>query len=401
MVYRYNLRLLQCATSSRLYAAMGAIGVSDGGRFHMAKKGQFYRLQADGLSMGAANILKQEMLSKGGEVAMHQQAIVHGVPQTDVIMFATVAQYLEVCKRLQKQQFGLPLLAAEITSFLENIGRESWQMPLAGNRILQLNQRAQLMGIVNVTPDSFSDGGFYAASEEAVAHGLALVEAGADILDIGGESTRPGYQPVPAAEELARILPVIRGLRQKTDVPISVDTQKALVAREALAVGADIINDISGFGDPEMPRVAAETKAPTVIMHCRPEPTFYEKGVIADIMQAFRDMMAQGLAAGMREEQFILDPGVGFGKTHEENLTIMRNLREFTTLGRPILLGASRKRFLGAILDKPPLERTWGDAAVTALAAANGTSIIRVHAVAELAQVLKVANAICWEEGEI
>lgn len=401
MAYRYNLRLRQFTTPNQLKAAMDAIGVSTGGCLHMAKKGQFYCLQADGLSMGAANILKQEMLSKGGEVAMHQQAIVHGILKTDVIMFATAAQYLELCQRLQKQQFGLPLLAEEMIAFLTNIHQESWQIPLAGNRNLQLNKKAQLMGIVNVTPDSFSDGGFYASSEQAVAHGMALIEAGADLLDIGGESTRPGYQPVPAEEELARILPVIHGLRQKTTLPISVDTQKALVAREAIAAGADIINDISGFGDPEMPRVAAETGAPTVIMHCRPEPTFYEKGVIADIMQAFRDMIARGLAAGMREEQFILDPGVGFGKTHEENLAIIRHLGEFATLGRPILLGASRKRFLGAILDKPPLERTWGDAAVTALAAANGASIIRVHAVAELAQVLKVTNAICWEEGEV
>jgi len=394
MDYNYNLRLLRLPNRETTIDAMAEIGVSEFGQHYMLDKNFFYTFQVDDLSMPAVNILKQEMLSRGGEVAMSRMSIIHGAERSSAIISGTLRQYRELCEKLHKQQFALPRLADTIMETLDNLSIDHWSLPLPEGS-LELGEETKIMGIVNVTPDSFSDGGRYRDTVAAVAHGEALVAAGAHILDIGGESTRPGYQPVSAEEEMERILPVIEALKKKVAVPISIDTQKAEVAAKAVVVGAAIINDISGFGDTNMAKVVADLGVPVVAMHCRPEGTAYEKGVISDIMLSFHQMMKTGMAAGIKKEQFILDPGVGFGKNGNQNTEIIRRLPEFATLGRPILMGASRKRFLGTILDKPPLERTWGDAAVTALSIANGAAIVRVHAVEEMVQVAKVADVIC------
>ncbi len=272
--------------------------------------------------------------------------------------------------------------------------------------------RTYVMGIVNATPDSFSGDGLIRGDEwvaAAVAYGEAQVAAGADLLDVGGESTRPGSRPVPLDEELARVLPVIRALAQRVSVPISVDTYKAEVARRAVAAGATMINDVWGLRmDPDMARVAAETGAAVVLMHNRSQPkdavqearlggryvgVRYED-LIGDIRRELQASVDLALAAGVRPERILLDPGLGFGKTVEQNLELVRRFGEFRALGYPLLAGPSRKSFIGYTLDLPPDQRVEGTAAVVALCIQQGADIVRVHDVALMSRVARMADAV-------
>jgi len=259
------------------------------------------------------------------------------------------------------------------------------------------------MGILNVTPDSFSDGGRHLDPDAAVAHGLRMLDEGADILDIGGESTRPGSDPVPPEEQQRRVLDVIRRLRERlpASVPLSIDTTWASVARAALASGADWINDTSaGLDDPDMLPLAAELQVPIVLMHRRGVPrTMQDAPQYRDVVAEVRDHLAAraeaALAAGVRPEAILLDPGIGFGKTLEHNLALMANLGSLVELGFPIVLGASRKRFLGALCkDVPPEQRLAATCATTALGVMQGVSIFRVHDVAANRQAADVAWAV-------
>ena len=258
-----------------------------------------------------------------------------------------------------------------------------------------------VMGVLNVTPDSFSDGGEFFEPDAAVAHGRHMVAQGADIIDIGGESTRPGADRVPVEEELKRVLPVIEALRGASDVLLSIDCWKARVARAALDAGADMINDIGGLRlDPEMAGLAGETGAGVVIMHMQGRPQTMQKNpvyddVVEDIKTFLREAIGRAEAAGVAREKILIDPGIGFGKTLEHNLEILRRLREFADLGAPMLIGTSRKSFLGKILDVPPEKRIIGTVATLGLAVREGVSVVRVHDVPEAVQAVKVADAIC------
>lgn len=264
-----------------------------------------------------------------------------------------------------------------------------------------------VMGILNVTPDSFSDGGLYLDTDKAVAHALDMVAKGADIIDIGGESTRPGAEPVAEGEELRRVLPVIERLSRDTHALLSVDTNKASVARAALQAGASIVNDISGLGfDPRMPSVVAELDAALVLMHIQGTPTTMNVrpvycDIVAEVTQYFRDRLAQAKASGISLDRIVLDPGLGFGKTSRHSFTLLRNLGRLAEMGRPVLLGPSRKRFIGeAIGDKPPEERVWGTAASVACGLMAGAHIVRVHDVAQMVDVVKVTEAVLSTEDE-
>jgi dihydropteroate synthase len=269
---------------------------------------------------------------------------------------------------------------------------------------LTWGQKTQVMGILNVTPDSFSDGGRFDSLERAIDQAIAMVGQGADILDIGGESTRPGSQPVSEAEELQRVLPVIRALRAKPmfdKTPISVDTTKSSVARAAIESGADFVNDVSGgMADPQMLSVVAALGCPIVLMHRRGTPnTMQQMTEYEDVVQDVRDRLAelvnQAVAAGVLRDVIAIDPGIGFAKTAMQNLPLLRELRSFQTLGCPVLVGVSRKSFLGKILDRPdPKDRLWGTAAACTAAIAGGADILRVHDVAPMADVRSVADAI-------
>jgi dihydropteroate synthase len=258
---------------------------------------------------------------------------------------------------------------------------------------------AQLMGVVNVTPDSFSDGGLYLDPEAAIAHGEQLVEAGAEILDVGGESTRPGAEPVEAEEEMGRVVPVIRGLAG-SGVCISVDTSKAAVAAAALDAGAEIVNDVTALrGDSEMGALCAERGATVVLMHMLGAPrTMQDDPRYDDVVAAVEAFLAGRLeaavAAGIDEERVWLDPGIGFGKTAAHNMELLRRLGELRELGRPLVVGTSRKSFIGKLDGSTPDQRLGGTIASSILAAAEGADVLRVHDVAEMRQALAVAAAI-------
>jgi dihydropteroate synthase len=256
------------------------------------------------------------------------------------------------------------------------------------------------MGVVNVTPDSFSDGGLYLDAGKAVARGLELAAEGADILDVGGESTRPGSRPTPEAEEIERVVPVIAALRERTPVLVSVDTTKAAVARAALDAGADIVNDTSALRfDPAMAGTVAQSGAGLVLMHMQGTPlTMQDAPCYDDLLGEIRAFLAERIrvaaAAGIPEERLIVDPGVGFGKTFEDNLALLRGQEAFHALGRPLLMGFSRKAFLGRILDRPPAERLEGTIAAAVLAVERGAHILRVHDVGPVARAVRTAEAI-------
>ena len=270
-----------------------------------------------------------------------------------------------------------------------------------GTRTLDLTSRGLIMGIVNVTPDSFSDGGRFADPGRAVEHALAMVADGAEILDIGGESTRPGAEPVGEAEELRRVLPVIRALRSQSQVLISIDTMKASVARAALDAGADIINDVTGLrGDAAMVRLAAEKDCGLVAMHMIGDPQTMQnaphyENVVAEVRGYLEDRLRMLTRAGIAPERIVLDPGFGFGKTLEHNLTLLRHLPDLVIEGRPLLIGVSRKSMIGKVIHSTHMsDRYWPTIALTAHAREHGARIIRVHDVKPNAQALRMTEAI-------
>lgn len=282
----------------------------------------------------------------------------------------------------------------------------SWQLALPRGRTLELTRRPRVMGVLNVTPDSFSDGGRWLDAERAVPRGLEMLAEGAEMLDLGAESTRPGggvygggAAEVGAEEELARLLPVLERLRAATDAVISVDTRKGEVARRALAAGADLINDVGGLADPELAAAVAESGCPVVVMHSRGELATMQREirfseVVAEVAAELGERVERGRRAGIAPRQMILDPGIGFGKTARQNLRLLAELEDFHALGRPILVGASRKSFISEVSPAPPEERLGGSLAAVGAAVRGGAAIVRVHDVAATVQYLRVANAI-------
>lgn len=273
------------------------------------------------------------------------------------------------------------------------------------SRTLLLGERTLVMGVLNVTPDSFSDGGKFLSVERAVQGALAMEKAGADILDIGAESTRPGSKEITAAQELARLLPALEALRGRLKIPISVDTQKAVVAEIAVGAGAELLNDISGLNrEPRLGEVAARRRVPLVLMHMRGNPRTMQKlpfarDVLRDVIAGLRRSIGVARAAGVAKSQIIVDPGIGFGKSYAQNFELLRNLPRIAKLGYPLLVGTSRKGFLGAALARnggrvPANERNWGTAATVTASILNGAHIVRVHDVEDMAQVARVTDAV-------
>jgi dihydropteroate synthase len=270
---------------------------------------------------------------------------------------------------------------------------------------LTLGERTLVMGVLNVTPDSFSDGGKFFSVKDAVKAALAMERAGADILDIGAESTRPGSTGISVAEELRRLLPVLEALRGRMKIPISIDTRKSAVAEMAIGAGGRILNDISGLSsDPRLAEVAAARRVPLILMHMRGTPQTMQRGpfakdVVKDVTAGLRESVARARRAGVAKSQIILDPGIGFGKSYRQNYELLGKLTELARLGYPLLVGTSRKGFLRETLARegkslPAGERIWGTAATVTASILSGAHIVRVHDVAEMAQVAKVADAV-------
>src|SRR5882724_1425567 len=270
---------------------------------------------------------------------------------------------------------------------------------------LVLGKRTLVMGVLNVTPDSFSDGGKFFDFSSAVDHALAMQRAGADLLDIGAESTRPGAADIGAAEELRRLLPVLKGLRKRLKIPISVDTRRAIVAEAAIAAGAQLLNDISGLTfEPQLAKVAARHRVPLILMHMRGTPATMQKkpfarNVLRDVASGLRKSIAIARKAGVSKSQLILDPGIGFGKSFAQNYELLTGLPELAKLGYPLLVGTSRKAFLGATLARnskpaPAEQRLWATAATVTASILGGAHIVRVHDLAEMAQVARTADCL-------
>jgi len=268
------------------------------------------------------------------------------------------------------------------------------------DHILTLDKRTHIMGVLNVTPDSFSDGGLYLQSEKAIEHGLAMARDGADIIDVGGESARPYSEKISISEEIDRVIPVIQALSSELQIPISIDTHRAEVARHALRAGASIINDISAFRfDPNIITIASEAGVPVILMHMKGTPANMQdnptyENLIPEILDFIKSAMDRGIRGGIRKEMIIVDPGIGFGKTFDHNLEIIKNLNEFSTLERPILLGTSRKAFIGHLLGKEVQERDTGTMATVAIGVMNGAHIVRVHNVKATLKTVRVVDAI-------
>ncbi len=265
---------------------------------------------------------------------------------------------------------------------------------------LDFSQGCLVMGVLNVTPDSFSDGGQFFDTDKAIEHGLKMTAEGAVIIDVGGESTRPGAEPLLAKEQIGRVVPVIKGLSEKLDVPISIDTYNLEVATAALEAGAAMINDISALGDERIGRLAAEKQVPVVLMHILGTPATMQvepkyKDVVGEVLEFLLERAKRAEQLGMPRERTFIDPGIGFGKTVEHNLLLLRNIHKFVDSGYRVCIGTSRKSFIGKITGRVnPAERIFGTAATVALCVSAGVSIVRVHDVAEMVDVVKVANKL-------
>jgi dihydropteroate synthase len=376
------------------------IGVDPYGIDAMASKAININILLEDQPCKIANIIKQEMLSVGGDAAVARGSVSCSVLVSDILIMGTLKQISALIKKIEKQPFGLNLIARNILEILKNISQNEYVLKTF-RREIHLGKKTLIMGILNVTPDSFSDGGLYCSQQKAVERGLQMVDEGADIIDIGGESTRPGAASVSAAIELKRVLPVIESLVKQVKIPVSIDTTKAKVAKQTILGGAEIVNDISALsGDKKMARTIKDTGAAVILMHMRGNPRNMQKGdlVYDDLMGEITDYLKKSsekaLKAGVEKDCLVIDPGIGFGKTPEDNYKIIKNLSQLKELGMPVMIGTSRKSFIGKVTGGEPDERIEGTAATVSAAIMNGCHIVRVHDVAAMKKVAAVTDAI-------
>jgi dihydropteroate synthase len=392
------IRCLNITNASEAIHQMENVGVDSTATELMKGKTLHLNFKVEGIDPRTANLLKQEMFSLGGDVALDGRGLDCSLKSTDAILTGTLKQFETLILKLDQYPILQPLGQC-LRETLENISKTNFFIHFR-RRTFTLGRRTLLMGVLNVTPDSFSDGGLYFNKEKAIAHGLRMVKEGADILDIGGESTKPGSKPLGLEEELSRVIPVIKSLAREVDIPISIDTYKSKVAEKAIEAGAEMINDISGLHfDPGLAQVAAKENIPLVLMHIRGTPETMQKDVhyeslFYEILQYLKDSIQKAEAAGLDPGQIIIDPGIGFGKNVDDNLRIIKNLSEFRVLGKPILIGTSRKTFIGKILNADVEDRLEGTLSSIAIGVFNGAHIIRCHDVLQARKAIAIADAI-------
>jgi dihydropteroate synthase len=392
------IRCLHITNAREAIHQMGRIGVDATGIKLMKGKALHFNLRVEGVEPRTANLLKQEMLSLGGDAALDRRGLDCSADRTDAILMGTQKQFEKLTDKLG-QYPGLQIVGQSLKETLKNISRTHHTIRCR-KRTLTLGKQTLLMAVLNITPDSFSDGGLYFDKDKAISRGLRMVEEGADIIDIGGESTRPGSKPLDLEEELRRVIPVIETISKEIDVPISIDTYKSAVAQRAIEAGAEMINDISGLNfDQNLAKVAAKDDIPLILMHIRGTPETMQKDVhydslFSEILQYLKCSIQRAESAGLDPKQIIIDPGIGFGKTPEDNLLIIKNLFEFRILGKPILLGTSRKSFIGKILNADVKDLLEGTLSSIAIGALNGAHIIRCHDVLQAKRAIAVADAI-------
>lgn len=391
------IRCIEIKTLEEACREIQKIGADEKGVGILSSKAVFKIIKVDRIRTKAANLLKQTFLGKGGDVAVSRHSADLSEPYTDALIFATLKQYRAALAQLEVQPWGLRALAGQIRKALITECELPKRQYVWKDASLNLDGKTSLvMGILNLTPDSFSDGGEFNDRKNALKHVLEMQEAGADLIDIGAESTRPygGAEKVTEKEELARLLPILEYVKPYCKVPISVDTYKAPVAEAALKNGAHIINDIWGLQhDARMAQVAAAYGAPVVIMHNHHE-SVYPEGVIQHMLTFFKKSMALGIENGMKQENIIIDPGIGFAKNNQQNMYILNHLDQLKVLDCPILLGISRKKFIGEALGLPVQERVEGTIAVSAIGKQKGVQIHRVHDVKEVKRALKMLDVM-------
>lgn len=404
----HNIRVLCLSNDVDIIREMQSINAEDAGIRHMLPKARHYLVKLEAVRRPIVHILKETFLSNGGDATVSRDMITAASDKSDVLLSGTRKQFQRSLLALREQGFGCNKLAAEIEAAIRHFDSTP-NLPnshsITDLRISsmfgQIGARTLVMGILNVTPDSFSDGGKFADYNAAVAHAREMVEDGADIIDIGGESTRPGSDAVSANEEIDRIVPVIQELAGSVNVPISVDTTKAEVARAALDSGALIINDVSAATlDPDMRFVIAEKRCPAILQHIKGTPKDMQDNahyddLMGEICDFLRKRIDAVVDAGADERMLIIDPGFGFAKTVAHNLELLQRLRELKSIGRPIMVGVSRKATIGRVLGGLPTEeRMEGTAAAVAISIANGADIVRVHDVREMVRVARMSDAI-------
>lgn len=376
------MRWLKIDNLKQAEKALMQIGVDSGGIQYMKGKAVTRVIKLEKVRLPAAHILKEEMLSIGGDAAVHREVVVNGIPHTDVLLIGNEKQLKRLASKLRAQPFGLKKTAAALLNLLLKMNSNALRNIDCRGKILELGSKTLIMGILNVTPDSFSDGGMFLNPSYAIAQAESMVAQGADLIDIGGESTRPGYISISAEDEWERLKPIVLELISSCPIPISVDTQKAEVAEKALEAGVHMINDIWGLQkDSKMAKVIAQYKAPVVLMHNK-DNTDYDN-LMGEILEYLTHSIDIALDNGISQEQIIVDPGIGFGKNPEQNMEVLSRLEELKVLGFPILLGISRKSVIGRTLNLPVEERLEPTIALGALGITAGVDILRVHDVLE------------------
>ena len=398
---RHDVYVTEIDDPDQARREMKRIGVHPYGIDIMAPKAVFRVVKVTGVSSCQANVIKQEMLSIGADSANAAGCIDCSREESDILLMGTIAQLGRLCSKLERQPPSFQHLSRNIKKALQDYDSEpklKWELPGCD---LECGSRTLIMGVVNVTPDSFSDGGAYFNHEAAAEHALRLEKEGADIVDIGGESTRPGSDPVSPEQEQERVLPVLENLKEKIRIPVSIDTKNASTAEQAVKRGAVIVNDVTALsGDDSMARFCSEAGVGVVLMHMLGTPKTMQKNpeyedVVAEVGDYLEERISAAREAGIPPERIVTDPGIGFGKTMEHNLALLRSTREFISrFHRPLLIGVSRKRLIGELTGKDVSERVFGTVGAVVTASAGGGTIMRMHDVAACRDALKVSDAI-------
>ena len=400
---RFECRVLSLKERDKLFNEIKIqVNPTNIGAKKVSEKGTWLNILVRDLKPVAANILKQEMLSLGADCIVPKDALDLKIDKCNVILTGNLKHFRLLGPKLKLQPFGLKTLSKEISQTIRNFFKNEFFLISKKREIKLEKDKTYIMGILNVTPDSFSDGGKFYSTDNALKRVEEMINEGADFIDVGGESTRPGSERVSLDEELKRVIPVIEEISKRfPEIPVSIDTYKSKVAKEAINSGAWIVNDISGLNfDEKMKDVIIEEKVPVIIMHIKGTPENMQKNpqynnLINEIFSYLKKSIDLIESNNGDTENIVIDPGIGFGKTFNHNCEIINRLEEFKSFGLPILIGASRKSFIGAILNQPtPERRVIGSLSIAAISSIKGAKILRVHDVKETYEVLKVADAV-------
>ncbi len=396
---KYSIRVIPAGDGEIIARQMRASGIDAEGVKIMSRKARNLVIRVDHVPAPAANIIKQQLLSLGQDAAVHRD-VISGKPESSTVYIISDRRRLEAIReRFAYQPFGLKELGVRIEKLVESYCDTPEEIPLRTGK-LDLSRGPVLAGILNVTPDSFSDGGEYLDPSEAVERARQMAEEGASIIDIGAESSRPGAARLETADEIKRVKPVLEKLAGKISVPLSIDTRSSEVARLALDFGAEIINDISGLGhDPLMAETAAEAGAAVIVMHMKGTPETMQKDPgyedpVGEILEWLERRTAEIIDQGVKPEKIIIDPGIGFGKRLRDNIDIIREISSLEGLGFEVMVGYSRKSYLGKLTGRKADSRIWGGLATLGWCLGQGVRIFRVHDVAETMDFIKVWNSI-------